>query len=110
MAGRKKAEPGKLKKHRTAPKLLSDDDLVGFDDIEMGLRFLNSVSHQAIDEALKIKNKLQDMLVSQSKVDSFIREWRSASKAEIKSRLTTLGKKNKTAQVQAEIKALKALL
>ena len=57
MSGRKKAEPGKLKKHRTSPKLLSDDDLSGFDDIDTGLKYLTSVGHEAIDKALKFKRK-----------------------------------------------------
>lgn len=50
------------------------------------------------------------MIVSGKRIDFWIKQWEGASKAELKNRLKALEKKNKTANVVAEIKAITALL
>lgn len=50
------------------------------------------------------------MTVSEKRIDLWIKQWEGASKAELKNRLKSLEKKNKTADVVAEIKAITALL
>ena len=49
-------------------------------------------------------------MVSQSKVDEFIKYWKSASKPELRQRIVSLKTKPKTASKEAEEKAIKALL
>lgn len=49
-------------------------------------------------------------MVAQSKIEAFIKEWRDASKLELKARLKSLKTKPKTSDVIAEIKAIQALL
>ena len=49
-------------------------------------------------------------MVSQSKVDSFIKNWKLAGKVELRARLSNISKKSKTSSVIAEMKAIKALL
>lgn len=49
-------------------------------------------------------------MVSQSKVDAFIEQWKGASKSELRARLSTLKTKVNTDSKQAEIKAITFLL
>lgn len=49
-------------------------------------------------------------IVSQSKVDAFIEQYKGATKAELRANLARLKGRLKTNSVQAEIKAIKALL
>jgi hypothetical protein len=49
-------------------------------------------------------------MTPQSKIDAYLKEYKNASKAELRQRLATLKAKSKTAIVIAEIKAIQALL
>jgi len=50
------------------------------------------------------------MMIPQEIIENFIKEYHGASKAELKANLKRLTKRNQTREVQAEIKAIQALL
>ena len=49
-------------------------------------------------------------MVSQSKIDHYLKKWEKAKKQELKNRINQLTTKAKTSEVIAEIKAIRTLL
>lgn len=57
MAGRKKIDPKKLKKYRITPRLLSDEDLEGFESHDEGIGHFSNIANEAIETELSTRKK-----------------------------------------------------